>query len=753
MPSVAQHRQRSTAIKSLHLLLALSIFCVFSHSAQGVDVFGQTDEADVEKVWTREEIAELKDKAKDDYKVFLKKRDLWSALQLETWIKSLDLDIKFGSILGDNIIGNPLYAFPHSVRTAFDHGEWIAVPNGEQINFIDGEGRPTHPRVTLDTYLGQTGITANRSHAAGMRFRSEGEEPNLVFYYRCALTATDGKGELWKSAWMEVGRPIRDDYQRRMPVAHDGSAMAVRFLAPNRNQDFCIIVRPGRTHITVDNLRNPAAVGEHGNWIIGYNPSARRSQFVQGDKRSDILRYTGIDSYGALLSLNGKALEFINPKGNRKALNAKTNTSSRLWSFDNWLVVQLGNVTEKQEDQKDVFGNVVKKGDSKTVTKTVLFKWSDLLKGKVDPSHEITGNMRINSQRPDSIFSWSGKELNIHDCTSEEITSKPFATFEKNIHKVQVRDNGVCVITSDEHNHMLNYHGKSIYSVKNGSLVMLHPHVLGHYWNVTKGKQTIKHSKIINFTENGDAFETEVPGPKNENEYGLDIHHHGWYARRYLDKRNWLYFDLWSGKIIREGHVADTEEPVRQWGLPKQQRLAGRFNAFGGRLIPKWVHQQQSVDDRFAPRDAMYTRGGLMVITSDEQLRSYDKKFQIKDHLKDVQFWAGRFVVQEKDINTYITSWMEDSHKAKYYIDAGGRLKTIPNPQAISGQRPEGEWKINGSTLYIPRQGQVRFPEEAVGFWPNRLRSRNGVRDLLMVTSSLVIEIDSSTAKKIFSRK
>ena len=735
------------------LRLLLIYICIVSHfpTLAAVDVFGQGGDDEVEKTWTREEISALKDEIKNDYRLFLKKRDLWSALQLEAWVQSLHLDIKFSTLLGDRVVGNPLYAFPQGVRSVFDHGDWVAVVNGEQVNFINGEGRPTHPRVKMPHYLGQAGITSSRSHIAGMRFRISGEEPNLNFYYLCSVAPTDG-GETWSSGWLDLGRPIKDNYPRQMPVAHDGSAAGVHFLAPDRNQDFCVIIRPGRSHITVDNLRNPVAVGERGNWIMGYNPADRRWQFIQGDKRSDIRRCTGVDSYGALLSINGKALEFVAPNGNRKAINAQTNTDTRMWSFDKWLVVQLGSVTEQEPDKKDVFGNVIKKGESKTVYKTALFKWTDLAAGNVDPSHELIGDMRICDQRPNSIMTWKGRDIILHDCNGDEIQAHPFASFKKDIEKIQIRENGIRVVTKDWKNHMLDYHGKTIYECDNGYLVMLHPSVLGHFWDTKDGEKVKHHCKVINFTETGDAFETIVPGPNNENEYELDIHFHGWYGRRYLDNRNWLYFDLFNGNVIREGHVAENAEPVRQWGLPKHGRLPGRFNAFSGRLIPKWVTKQQSLEDRLYPRDAMYTRGGLMVITDDEQLRSYDKNLLVKDHYKDAQFWSGRFVVQDKDINTYITSWMDGEHKAKYYIDASGRLKTIPKPQALDGQRPEGEWKIDGQHLYIPRQGQIRWPDEMIGFSPVRIRSRKGVRDLLIITRSLVIELDSGTAKKIFAR-
>ena len=754
MPLVAPHRLRSLVIKFLRIFVACISIYLLSPQLSAVDLFDSAEDKKnepVQKTWSRDEINDLKSSLKDDFKRFAKARDFWSLLQLEAWVKSLDLDIKFSTPLGKSVIGNPLYAFPHGVRNVFDHGDWVGVQSNDRVHFIDGEGRPIKPSIHVGHYAGQTAMTANGKYYGGMQLRIEGEAPNLSFYFRTTIANLES-GTLQQTNWADIGRPIRDGYERATTMAHDGSAVAFRFRAPMRQQDFVIVIRPGRSHIYHDKLRTVRGVGEQGRWLIARHAVNNRWQFLIGDKRDDIRNGVARDSFGAILSMNGKKLEFIQPDGQRKTLKVKTSTATTMWALDKYLVVRLGQVEEKMPDRVDLFGKVIEKGKTISVYKTVLFSWKDLMAGKLEPKTEIIGNIVENSQRPDAFFTYSANKIELHDLSKDPYTKTAFATLDKNIEQIQVRNNGIRIVCTDWHNKMLNYHGKVIWEGGPGYIEMIHPMTMVYVQEETVKKVKKFKYKIVNFYENGDTHTVDVPGTNNENEYDIGIHYHRHYGRRYNNSRNWLYFNLESGALLKDGHVADNADPIPRWGLPTWSDRHGRFNVFGSRLIPKWIYQKQASADRFYARDAMYTRGGLMVITKDDQLLKFNKDMELKDHLTDAQLNYGHFAIQDKDLNTYITSWIDGRSAAKYYIDATGKFRSIKTPGPITAQDPEGEWKIEGRSLYIPRKGTTYWPAELVGFFPARIRSRKGARDLLVICNSLVIELDSTTIKKLLSK-
>ncbi|NRA40109.1 MAG: hypothetical protein HRU15_18335 [Planctomycetes bacterium] len=178
----------------------------------------------------------------------------------------------------------------------------------------------------------------------------------------------------------------------------------------------------------------------------------------------------------------------------------------------------------------------------------------------------------------------------------------------------------------------------------------------------------------------------------------------------------------------------------------------GRFNIYEGRLIPKWNHTTPKFEDIFTPHDAMYSRLGLMVIDYNQKLHRFDKDFELADTLLDKPMHWGHLYVQAKDMNTYITNWRNGGKIVEYIIDRGGIFRTPKDGLVLDEQRPEGEWQCEGSHLYMPRWGRIRWPEAKSGFKPWRMRSRDGVKEMLLVTKSMIIEIDEATTKRLFPR-
>ncbi len=723
------------------------------HLGAEEDLFGNTIE-DGKKSWSKEELSELRSSIKKDYKQFYKDRDFWSALQLQGWVEAQEADVEYESPLGKSFIGNPVYAFPYEPRTYYDFKDYSAVVCNNRVHFIDPEGRPTKSSVQLPFYGEQTALTQDGRFMGVMEGNSRGQAPDITYFWRVAILDLENKESLMKTGWIPTDLAMQGRFDTQSAIAHDGSAIAFCIRASDRRADYTFICRPGRQPIHVGDCRTARAIGTNGNWLLARNSRSNRWQIIRGQKRQDIRYGVGRFGYGVYQTGDLKQLRFIQRNGQEHVIPGKYTKHTHLWATDKWLLVRIGGVTIKEKDEVDLFGTVTKKGAEKTVYKTVAYRWEDLAAKKFDNAYEIEGGIVLNGQRYDSFLSWKDNIATIHDFSEDKVSSEKFIEADKNIHSMEVRDNGIRLVTSDHHNHMYNYYGKKFWSGGPGYVKMINPYAL-HYEVETvdkKNKRSKWKHQIVIFYENGDSHTVDVATPDNGIDYAVAIHHYHNFGRLYFNGRDWLYFSLGDGRIIRDGRTTPNDQAVSHWHMPNWASFKrGRFNRFAGRLIPKTEHTKQSFYDTFIGRDAMYARGGLYITTEDNKLQKYDKEMELTDSI-DAQIHFHQFTVQDKDYNTYITYWHNGERFVKYYIDKSGRFGEIKKEMKVIPQSPEGEWQVQGRRLYLPRQGDTYWPEDKIGFLAWRIRSRKGMKNLLVVTRSLIIEIDPSTIKKLFPK-
>lgn len=746
----------------MHKYLLLLMLCICLPQLQTAEDLTDADFAErtEPRSWSRDELDALKDQIKNDYRAFYKARDFWSALQLQAWIKSIGADIKYTSPIGERVIGNPLYGFPHGIRHYYDFNNYSAVISSDRLHFIDREGKPTRPSVPLPFFPRQSAITTDGRYFVSIDGRVTGEEPNLSYYWRIGVTDLESGNHTLTTPWLSANQALDPRFEVEAAIATDASTVAACIRGIERHQDYVMLVTGGQRTF-IPNFRHAIAVGQKGRWLLGRQANNNRWCLLRGnDKRTELHDAAACNGHAVIQSQDGNDIYYLDESGKSNKLPLQGHKQMQFWAFNKWLVVRIGETEVKVPDETDLFGTVIKKGGTQTVSRSVAYRWHDLASGKLEPALEIEGGICLNSQRYECLLSWSAKTVTLHDCSGDEIISKPFIRADKNIHDVEVRNNGIRVRDSDYHNHMYNYYGRRIWSGGSGYIKMIHPMVMAY----ERSEQTDKKNEnsdgikrhthqLVLFYANGDTHTVTAPTPDNGLEYTVEVDHYLNYGRLWCNARNWLYFDLNEGNVLRDGHVGPKDERVHAWPFQRWGRhRTGRYNTFAGRLIPKWIYREQPAADTFIPNDAMYSRRGLMVLNENDELQSYDKDLELSNTYDYDDLHYNRFIIQNKDLNTYIARWHEGNYVSQRFIDRSGKIRELKEAVPVSNEDPEGEWQVHGRRIYLPRQGSTYWPEEKIGFNPWRMRSRSGVSNLLILTRSVLIELEASVIKKIFKR-
>ncbi|MBA3707719.1 MAG: hypothetical protein H0W83_02725, partial [Planctomycetes bacterium] len=147
------------------------------------------------------------------------------------------------------------------------------------------------------------------------------------------------------------------------------------------------------------------------------------------------------------------------------------------------------------------------------------------------------------------------------------------------------------------------------------------------------------------------------------------------------------------------------------------------------------------------PRDAWQIGRSLMVLARDERVLISGKK---KNEFVELGSCAGadRIALRKEDIV------IVNGPGRVIAGVANGQLILDPTARLDSDPPSGGPWRIDGMQFSPPRGGTLEW-DDRCGFQPLRLRSprNNDPQGMLLVTQSLVINLDPGVAKSVGKKR
>ena len=730
--------------------------------------------------------AELKAKVRALLTDALKANDVWTALQLEAYGQRIGL--RTTPILGaSEIFGEPLFAYPSQISALWDRGDSLVVVAGGRVYQVAFDGRPLALAIPVSDRSGAAGLSADGKTVAGVEMRRKAVPPVMVVEVHALANG---------SMVMRTTMPLTAGDYASGPVcvADDGSAALFTILDSNDANPRLVIARGGEANLVVPGLWRPLGVGAGGSWALAHpfalrgadnppvallvpnapaclltaaaagpgialavisktRPAPAAPPAADTDKGQDAAdkgaaapAATPADAPTAdkapatpatadkppppvtvnllhLVKATGDVVEVPQPMGFGK--------NCRLLSLGRFVVVGSGSGA-KTPLTYDLLGNVASLGDEAQGEVLAIYRWSDLAADPTaQPVFQLNGEWVVASNEVNAIYTYAGKAVTVLDLSGNDVAERPFAQVGFPIGSVRCEAEMVRINEDDGTNRaVFDAAGRLLWSGTAKSCDLYAP-----AWAVidSGGYQLI--------ALNQDA------GKRNA--YKLQLEGGGWdiyvdrYGRRLVATKTkaWAECDLATGKLRHSGTAGAPLAIVRD------QQPVGRFRIEYARVQDKGVPVgSEEPSAGWAPIDAW--RDGLSLLLLDRNGRVYSpgkrRAFALLGWCDDATYFCtykGSLALAND--NDKVTAGFGSGQAL--VVDFAGKGMNPAEPL------PVGPWHTLNLTFQIPRVGMAVWDPAKSGFAARLLRSPLGSPGLLVVTDSLVFDLEAGIARQMGS--
>lgn len=666
----------------------------------------------------------------------LKAGDLWTAIQADAFA-SQKLGVRSSGVLGGaEILGDPLFAFPHRLGGFAQRGDVLAVASGNRFYRLAADGHPLGVSIPLTITPTTLGLSVDGTYVALIE-RQRNPEWALKLSVRTVATGAE--------VFSATQPIVRSDYiYGDVQVAADGSAVVVGLLNDDGNDvPRLAVLRASGKHVVVKGYYRPVGIANGGGWGLA-EPQENRSAdervwtLLQGGMSMTCQSVAMGPSMAAVIPQEqATTVHIVGRDGTQSMLPLPRllGSSARVSANADWLLVGSG-WAKSDENEVDLLGNPVGPGEPYV---TWFFRWNDLAKDPANavPALTVNGLHGISSLVPTTVFVGWEKDVRVIDLTQSTPEAKPLMTAVANVRWIEPRHGRLVLWLREDKYQVIDEAGADLWNGIATNGVTVHDpwyaeahHEDGHREWIKLGTAAERQVTRLQLPAGG-GFELE-----------LDRYHRHLLASR--SRTEWVEFAPATGKQIPAAGLRDRRPQMTFLGSGS---MISQFSVQAARLVPRLdppVPEEPST--RWNPRDAWRVNGSLLVIDHHGQIYISGRKRGTHQLLGNVdhpnefaQSMAGDLVISN------------DEQLARARFAAGPILAT--EGQGI-GQRsqplPEGPWRVKATFFVPPRGPSMMWDAQRCGFVPARLRSPlPPSTNLLVVTDSLLIEVDPALGKQL----
>jgi len=765
--------------------MRLILIALLIASAQAVTLAAEPGPARLSPPGKAEPVnAELKARVRALLGEALKANDVWTALQLEAYGQRIGLHAS--PILGTSeVIGEPLLAYPNQILAMWDRGDSEVVVSGGRAYQVASDGRPLALAIPFGGMVNAAGLSGDGKVIAAVEMRRR-DKPPVMAVETHALSSG--------SALLHTALPYTSgDYESGpLCVADDGSAVLFTIFDGNDASPRLVIARSGDANQVVPGLWRPLGVGAGGAWALAqpfalrsadYPPVAllvanspprlltaaaagpgialaviaktkpvpaapapppgapaasaapgtpaapapapaapapgEKTQSATADKPASPPAPVNLLH---LIKANGEVVELTQPMGFSK--------SCSLMTLGRWVVVSSGSGA-KTPLTLDLLGNVASTGDEPQAEMAMIYRWSDLVANPAaQPVFQVNGEWVVASNEVNALYTYHDRTITMLDLNGPEVVERPFAQVGFAIGSVRCEAEMVKVNEDDGQNRaVFDAAGRLLWSGVAKSCDLFAP-----AWAV------IESSGYQLIALNEDAGKRNV--------CKLQIEGGGWdiyldrYGRRLVatKTKQWVECDLATGKLRRSGTTGAPQATVRE-------QPVGRFRLEYARLIEKSVPVgSEEPTAGWAPLDAWRDGPTLLVLDRNARIFSPAKRhgYALLGWCDDASYFCmykGSLALANE--NDKVTAGFGTG--PVLVVDFAGKGMTAAEPL------PVGPWRVQGLTFQIPHGGMVAWDAAKAGFMARQLHSPPAETGLLVVTDSLIFDLEAGIARQMGS--
>jgi hypothetical protein len=666
-----------------------------------------------------------------------KANDLWTILQLEAYGQQ-KLGIKPSPVLGaSELLGNPLFAFPANVQTHWDRGDYVGVVAGERFYLLAPDGRPLAPSTPLAfaSWASSLSFDGKWLGLARMIYNAKGVLTSMELMVRGVPNGAEGKVVTLDVATGEW-------FNGSSCVAPDGGAVAI---AIRDKRPRLAIARADGKGETIGNITSLLGLGPSARWFLAEQAAGKENRLClfRGAEGTPVLAGAVGPGIGAVLT--GPAatpvLQLVNAKGELVTLEPSIGLgdNASLVTVGRWLVVGSG-WGAKSPATTDLLGNVVPGKGGQPFT-TFAYRWDDLLADpQAQPAFQTPRPYNVASGEAAGLYLWAESALALADLSGHEPVERPLFTARERIDWVNDESHRIRVHLPGWQVAVLDVQGKELWS---GPAVGCS--IQDRNWMVLcQGKDDKDPACTFAVVNLGaePAKRVAVPLQLDPGAWEIELDRFGRWAIAAQNKARWVELDMATGKARRTFKDWDPDKPPLR--IARHWDGRGRFYQRCARLFDKLNGETDELGRRWHPKDAWCVGPVLLVLDQYDHVLTPGKK---RGSFIDLGECAGadQFAVRKNE------PMLQDGDQMLIAAFAPGPalVRDFPGKGGAAEVLPPGPWRVTRHTFAAPHSGSLAWSVEKTGFLPAYLRSPSGVGNLLVVTQSLLIDLDAEAAKVV----
>ena len=703
--------------------LAFALGAMFCTSAVAVD----------QSRATAPTVTELKSRMKALTSEAMKSGDLWTAIQADAYTNQ-KLGVRTSGVLGaSEIIGNPLFAFPNLINAYWDRGDRLIVVSGPRVYQLSPDGYPLGLSIATSVISTYSGLSRDGRYLALIQRVTTPEYLMKV----SVLDMSDGS-----EAWTASVPMVRGDaLYGPIHISTEGRSLGFIIYDSNETAPRLQVVRASGKHVSVPGYCRATAIGAEGIWALAEPLSNMTAEsltwsVLSAGKVTEVKR--GVSSHGiaAVLSAGPEhRLQIVTAEGAivEPPQPMTFSRNARLYTTGDWLITANGSAAVAAptgEPELDLLGNPIVQPQQASVSALACYRWSDLVSPeKAQPVYKIEGRCLVSQLTPGLIFVSQSDKVQSVDLTAATITPKNIPVLGP-LEDINSSHGRLIMEYADGKKQIVMEDGTELWSGPARRIVMLDT------WHAMvrdeKNAFTLLHLAVDQAQRK--ALLIDVPDTTyTDFEYDR-------YDRRLVvsrGSRSWIEYDVQTGKRIA-AHEGELRKPiVPTWGSPY-----GRFSVQAARLVPRDGPAPVDPSVQWNPRDAWRVGSSLIVLDHHGQVYVSARKRGTYTTIGSVDF-GYRFGVLGSDMGIANVDGLAVASLAPGPTVVPAR----PGSAQPMDEMPEGPWKIKQFFYMPPRSPSLIFDPTKCGFTPRVLRSPTGGTTMLMVTDSVVIDVDANFGK------
>jgi hypothetical protein len=636
---------------------------------------------------------------------FVQQRDLWSALQIESYARARGLALP--PMLGDaRVLGDPLFAFPQFIADWWEGGSWVVVWAGDRLYFLAGDGCPISPSRSLGSVPMRMAMSRYGRHVAMLTRTDDGQ-------WIVTITHVHDGSEV-----LHAGFPARpgDLWPADLKLADDGSAAAVSIAchgADGRDSTRQAWIDAHGAHTTDERL-GVFGVGARGAWQAVWNAGAARCELRRPGQAAETADKV-ICGGGCAVCGSKAGLAIAGPDGGFTPLPAYLTLGPvpQLGAAAGWLAVSSD-------------------GALPGPGRTAFYRWSELAADPLAPPvRVVTGRCSGSLRNPGALWLWNGRSFASVDCgAAESLRIAPLGEAPGAISQVSDLMDRVLVDLPDQ-------------------LLVCDPDGTELWRGHTDGRTLLcKEMLVVRTLVAGHPRLTLVhlerdPARQRSAPLALPVDDREWTVS--YDRINdvvfarcgddWRQFDPRSGASVAQ---AGPNRPIPAFDSDRDR--PGRRWKDLSRLVPRGT-SREPLAEHLSSKDVWRLGGDLVFVTSDQHLL----ELAADGTWMDLGACPGGTHFTLDEGGGLVVSRHGGAGIARLELGADRRAHVGPLPPGRLHEAPGDAWRLGSDLDFSPPGGRALRWDDALGFRPVRLRAPPG-GGLLAVTESAVIEFTPAQA-------